>query len=195
MIWMKNFTDQEIIESIQQGKDKEVVKSLYDSVLPNIRKYVCSNNGTYEDAFDVFQDALLVFFKLVATGKFDADKYKVHGFIHTVSKNLWINHSKRKAHALNWEKRKERDDLDPTVLENLIGEERKSALAVAFQSLGEKCVEILTLFFYQKLSLKEIAEKIGNTSEEAVKVKSHRCRKALGDIIKSNKALTELLRS
>lgn len=190
---MKNFTDQEIIEAIYNGKDEEVVKSLYESVLPNVRRYICSNSGSPEDAFDLFQDALLVFYKLVATNKFDPEKYKIHGFILTVSKNLWINQMKKKARSLDWKKRKETDDLDETVLETLITEERKMVLDKVFQSLGDKCVEILTLFFYNRLSLKEIAIKLNYPSEEAVKVKSHRCRKLLSEKVKGDKYLFEQL--
>jgi RNA polymerase sigma factor (sigma-70 family) len=192
---MRHFSDQEIIEAIVKGQDTDVIDSLYATVLPNVKKHVVGNGGSLDDAFDLFQEALMVFYRLAVTGKFDSTKYKVHGFVFTICKNLWINQMKKKATSQNWEKKREIEGFDETVLDNIISNERKAALDQLFQTLGDKCVEILTLFFYNKLSLKEIAEKLGDTSEDAVKVKSHRCKKQLADKVKGNKYLMEQLRN
>jgi len=192
---MRHFSDQEIIEAINKGRDTEVIDSLYATVLPNVKKHVVGNGGSLDDAFDLFQEALMVFYKLAVTGKFDATKYKVHGFVFTICKNLWINQMKKKATSQNWEKKREKDGWDETILDNIITIERKTALDQLFQTLGDKCIEILTLFFYNKLSLKEIAEKLGDMSEDAVKVKSHRCKKLLAEKVKGNKYLMEQLRN
>jgi RNA polymerase sigma factor (sigma-70 family) len=192
---MRHFSDKEIIEAINKGRDTEVIDSLYATVLPNVKKHVVGNGGSLDDAFDLFQEALMVFYKLAVAGKFDHLKYKVHGFIFTICKNLWINQMKKKSTSLNWEKKKEKEDFDDTVLDNIITTERKNALEQLFQTLGDKCVEILTMFFYHKLSMKEIAAKLGDTSEDAVKVKSHRCKKLLADKVKGNKYLMEQLRN
>jgi len=191
---MKYFTDQEIIQAIRKGQDTEVIDTLYASLLPKVKKHVSSNGGSLDDAYDVFQDAIMVFYKLVINDKYDSEKYKVHGFVLTICKNLWINLIKKRASSLNREKSVERGEFEADVLDNLISQERKSALDQAFQALGEKCTEILVLFFYQKLSFKEIAQKLGDMSEDAVKVKSHRCKKQLADRIKGNERLTEQLR-
>lgn len=192
---MGHFSDQEIIEAISKGRDKEVIDSLYATVLPNVKKHVVGNGGSLDDAFDLFQEALMVFYRLAVTGKFDGTKYKVHGFVFTICKNLWINQMKKKATSQNWEKKREKDGWDDTVLDNIITIERKTALDQLFQTLGDKCIEILTLFFYNKLSLREISEKLGDMSEDAVKVKSHRCKKLLADKVKGNKYLMEQLRN
>ena len=192
---MSHFSDQEILKAISKGQDTEAIDSLYKSVLPNVKKHVVNNGGSLDDAFDVFQEALMVFYKLAVSQKFESAKYKIHGFVFTISKNLWINQARKKASSQNWEKTREKEDFDSTVLDNLIDNERKTALELVFQTLGEKCTEILTLFFYNKLSLKEIAEKLGDRSEDAVKVKSHRCKKLLAEKIKGNKYLLEQLRN
>lgn len=192
---MKHFSDQEILQAIRKGQDAEVLKSLYTSLLPKVKKHVLANRGSLDDAYDVFQDAVMVFYKLVVTGKFDPEKYSVHGFMFTLCKNLWVNLVKKRASSLNREQKVETDTFDQTILENIIDTEKTDALHQVFQSLGDKCTEILTLFFYHRLSLKEIAEKLGNMSEDAVKVKSHRCKKVLTDKIRDNKRLIELLRN
>lgn len=192
---MKQFSDQEIVQAIREGNDTKVIDSLYAKVLPTVKKHVCNNGGSVEDAFDIFQDALMVFYKLVVTEKYDGEKYKVHGFVFAISKNLWINLIKKRINSTKREKLVANEELEPSILENLIDSERKSTLDQVFQSMGEKCTEILTMFFYHRFSLKEIAQKLGDMSEDAVKVKSHRCKKLLGDKIKANKSLLEQLRN
>jgi len=192
---MKSFSDQEILQAIRKGQDTEVIDSLYTTILPKIKKHVCNNGGSLDDAYDVFQEAIIVFYKVVITDRFDSEKYNVHGFLHTICKNQWINLIKKRINSQNREKKVEKEEQGATALEDLILTERKTALNQLFNSLGDKCTEILTLFFHQQLSLKEISQKLGNMSEDAVKVKSHRCKKLLTDKIRGNNHLIQLLRN
>lgn len=192
---MNQLSDQEILQAIRKGQDSVALEFLYATLLPKVKKHVCSNSGNLDDAYDVFQDGVMVFYRLVIGGKFDHNKYTVHGFLFTVCKNLWINLVKKRASTLNREQNIEKDTLNPSVLESLIDGEKRTAMEKLFNALGDKCTEILTMFFYHKLSLKEIAEKMGDMSEDAVKVKSHRCKKLLTDRIRGNKHLIELLKN
>ncbi len=190
-----NYTDNEILDAIRKGKDKEVVKSLYDNVLPNVERFVCSNSGTQDDAFDVFQDALLIFYKQVIANNYDHAKYKIAGFVYTISKNLWINNAKKQGRARKWEREQDRTLTEGSFLESVLNEEKKKVLENLFHSLDEKCVNLLTLSIYHKLSMREIAEKIGASSEDTVKVQCHRCRKKLSDLVKSNASLLNILKN
>ena len=192
---MKQFSDQEILHAILKGKDTEVIESLYATVLPKVKKHVCNNGGSLDDAYDVFQEAIMVFYKVVVSNRFDHEKYNIHGFLHTICKNQWINLVKKRINSQNRESKVEKDNPESTALEEIISIERKNAMNQLFDSLGDNCAEILTLFFHQQLSLKEIALKLGNMNEDAVKVKSHRCRKLLTERIRGNQPLIELLRN
>ncbi len=86
--------DQDVIAAIKAGKDDKVLKALYSNLLPKISAYIRTNNGSNDEAFDVFQDAVVIFFKQVMTDKFDT-QYSVSAFIYSVSRNLWINRVKK----------------------------------------------------------------------------------------------------
>lgn len=195
VISMKHFSDQEIIQAILKGNDTEVIESLYANVLPKIKKYVCSNGGSLDDAYDVFQEAIMVFYKVVVSNRFDNEKYKVHGFLHTICKNQWINLIKKRINSQNREQKVETEKFESNVLEKILATERRTAIDQLFNSLGKRCTEILTLFFHEQLSLREISLKLGDMTEDTVKVKSHRCRKVLTEKIRGNKDLIELLRN
>ena len=88
------FTDVEIINYIKQGKDDAVLKYLYKKQWSVIRNYVIKNNGSEEEAQDIFQDAIVAFYKQVKLGKYNMN-YEIGGFIYSVSRNLWINKVKK----------------------------------------------------------------------------------------------------
>jgi RNA polymerase sigma factor (sigma-70 family) len=190
-----SISDSEIITAIREGRDQMVVKSIYDNVLPNVKRFIVANAGNNEDALDIFHDAMLVFFKLVMAGKYDAEKYKVYGFVYTICRNLWINQAKKKTHFAKWSEFSEKEEFDETVLEQLISKEKLTLVKKLLNDLGDKCVEVLTLFMYNELSYREIAVKMGFESESAAKVKAHRCRKALTEKIKTDRYIFEQLRN
>lgn len=191
---MSSFSDEEIIHAIRQGQDAKVIESLYATLLPKVKKHIRSNNGSLDDAYDVFQDAVMVFYRLVVTEKFDSSKYKIQGFVFTISKNLWVNLVKKRASTQNREQVVAGEELESSILDAIIRNEKKKAWDQVFELLGDKCKEILVMFYYHRFSLKEIAQKLGYTSEDSVKVKSHRCKKTLADVIKDNRYLMEQLR-
>ena len=45
----------------------------------------------------------------------------------------------------------------------------------AVMKLGQKCKELLELFYFKKLSMKEIAKKLGFASEKGAKNQKYRC--------------------
>lgn len=187
-----DYTDKDILDAIKVGDDNKVMAHLYKKVLPNVLNMICRNSGSKEDAHDIFQDALVVFYKQVVTGKFN-DKYKIHGYLYTISKNLWINRAKKKGREVAITDTHE-IAIEENILDNIITNEKSAALNRLFSQLGEKCIQLLTYSIYHKLSMKEIALKMGLTGEDAAKTNNYRCKQKLMTMVKQNKDAKELLR-
>ncbi|MFN6945727.1 MAG: sigma-70 family RNA polymerase sigma factor, partial [Cytophagaceae bacterium] len=62
-----------VIQSIRSGKNSDALNYLYKDPLRKIRKFILNNSGTLDDADDVFQDAVVVLFHYVKTGKYKED--------------------------------------------------------------------------------------------------------------------------
>lgn len=60
--------------------------------------------------------------------------------------------------------------------------------------LGENCRELLRYILYDKLSLKEVAERMDMGSEGAAKTRHHRCKRKLAEMIMENQNLISLLK-
>ncbi|WP_449435096.1 RNA polymerase sigma factor [Pedobacter steynii] len=62
--------------------------SLYKSAFPGVAKYISRLGGSFEEAKDVFQDALIVYFEKTAiqSSAFNNDTAYLVG----IAKNLWL---------------------------------------------------------------------------------------------------------
>ena len=189
---MKIETDK-ILHCILNGEQDKALKELYTEVMPMARKYILRNSGTTDDAFDVFQDSLLILIRYVREKKYDAT-IPVTNFLLSVCRNLWINKAKKKGNnhkALN-------DNFDMVSSENLekdlISNERKKTLEHLIDLLGERCQRIMKLVFYEEMSMKNIAIEMGLSGEDVAKSSHYKCKQKLIEIIKSNSWATNLLR-
>lgn len=183
-----------IIKSIRDGNNHEALRYLYKDPLRKIRKFILTNSGTMDDADDVFQDAVVVLFHYVKTGKYK-EEYDLDGFLFRVAKNSWIDLARKKARVI-------RDDLkgfdisdDSDYLLDMIQEERMRAFHALFNKLEENCRKILSYVIFDKKSMKEISGLMGFKDENVTKNQHYRCKKYFSKIILENKEAFNILRN
>ncbi|HTF80784.1 MAG TPA: sigma-70 family RNA polymerase sigma factor [Cytophagales bacterium] len=185
--------EHDIPSLIKQGKDSEVITSLYKIVFPKVKKYIGRHNGVQDDAYDVFQDAILYFYKQVVQDQFNV-KYSVYGYLFKLSIHRWLNILK---------KSKRMDLTDDIESEDFLFfeafdfkevsfiREDENLLEKLFSNIGSKCIEILTYTIYNNLMLEDIALRMGIASEGAVKMQLKRCRKKLIEEVERNPAILD----
>ncbi len=180
------FRDKDIIESIRKGENTKILQHLYEKILPRIRRYICKNSGSEDDAFDVFQDGVVIFYRHVISGKY-RDEHDVAGFLYTVCRNLWINKVKHDRYLLRMEENYERKDLSDNILDDIISKERASEVREFLNELGERCRELLQYVFFFQLTTREICDKMGFANEDTLKTKKYKCKQRLLQIINRSK--------
>jgi RNA polymerase sigma factor (sigma-70 family) len=178
--------DKDIIESIKEGKNTQILEDLYEKVLPKISKYICKNSGNKDDAFDIFQDGVIIFYKYIITGRF-REEFEISGFLYTVCKNLWINKVKHDKMLIRIEEKHESTDNYENILDFIITKEREEEVRRLLMKLGEKCRKLLQYVFFYQLSTKEICEKMGFSSADTLKTKKYKCKKQLLEIINNSR--------
>ncbi|MBC7388222.1 MAG: sigma-70 family RNA polymerase sigma factor [Opitutaceae bacterium] len=186
-------TENNIAELIRNGNDKEAIQCLYKNVLPNFKRFVKNNNGPAEDAFDIFQDALIAFYQSVINGKFDP-QYKVYGYVYKLCIYRWINKMTR-------EKLQFKDELPDIQMEtpvywfseNSIKDEQV-LLKELFSSIGEKCLELLNYTIFKEIQMEDIMLRMNFPSETSVRMQNMRCKEKLVLEIERNPGLLSKLR-
>jgi RNA polymerase sigma factor (sigma-70 family) len=180
------YSDEEIIESIMKGNNRDVLTYLYSEVLPKVKSYVCKNNGTSDAAFDVFQDGMVAFYRFVKEEKFNR-RYQVTAFIFIICRNLWATKAKRDKRSVHLDNALEQiSDSAIDALEYIITNERETLVRNVLQQLGNKCQELLKYSVYDDLSTREICEIMGFTSEDAVKTQKYKCKQKLAELLKTS---------
>ncbi|CAG5078326.1 RNA polymerase sigma factor [Parvicella tangerina] len=166
-------TDQEIITLIEERREHKALVKLYryeSRVSTLIKKY----GGSKEDAQDVFQDALLILCKNVWAGDFKLTS-KLDTYLYGVCFNLWrtaLKSKKGKEINLPDEYRLE----DQNELEALIAKEGKiKQVEEVLKKLGDPCLKLLQLFYYQAKKIKEIMQEMKYKTENTVKVQKYKC--------------------
>lgn len=180
------YSDGEIIESIKKGNDRDVLTHLYKEVLPKVKSYVCKNNGTSDEAFDIFQDSMVAFYRFVKEDRFNKE-YHVASFIFIICRNLWVTRAKRDKRNVHMDQALEQiSDSANNALDYLITHERETLIRSLLQQLGNKCQELLKYSVYDDLSAREICEIMGFTSEDAVKTQKYKCKQKLAELLKAS---------
>lgn len=183
-----------IVECIKNRQNEKALSYLYSNTLKKVTNYILRNNGSKDEANDIFQDAVIIFFKSVIENKFDQNQ-SVDAYIFTISKNLWINISKRKrklVHVTLEDFHQSEDSKDQ--LNILISKEKQHALHTAYSKLTDSCRKLLGMIAYEKISMKELQEKMNLTSENAAKTMHYRCKQAFHKIIKEDTDLLNILK-
>lgn len=187
-------SEDQIPELIRNGKDKEVVPHLYKKVFPLVENYIRKNSGRKEDASDVFQDCLLLFYKQVIKNTFDP-KYKVYGYLYRISINLWINKIKKEQRIQYLETvGDEAFEEEPSPWDRPPERTDENVIKSLFSGIGEKCVELLTNTVYYNLLMEDIMIRMGFSSVDAVKMQQQRCKQKLIKEIENNPILADKLK-
>jgi RNA polymerase sigma factor (sigma-70 family) len=164
---------------------------LYEEIFPKIRRYICSNKGSVDDAIDIFQDAMVILCKQARTGNYNLN-YDVSGFLFTVCKNRWINKVKRDSRMVRLETQGDKAYLYDFT-SDIITTEKVKTLKEMIHKLGEKCFKLLQLAVYQQLENPEICTIMGFATVNAVKTQKYKCKQKLLEMIESDPSYREVI--
>ena len=136
-----------------------------------------------EDAEEVAQDAFMQVFG--ALQSFNAESKFTTWFYRIVFNAALMQKRKNKVESVDIESSSEAFLVSHSSdsAEDLRKNERKRAIQKALQSLSADDTTMITLFYLKELSLEEIAE-VTQISAETAKVKIHRARKRLAEVMK-----------
>lgn len=166
--------DKKIIELLKLGKQDKAFLKLYKGY-PQVEKLILSKGGSKEDAKDVFQEALIIFYEKVSTTDFQLTS-AIATYLYSVSRFIWkdklLKKKGKQSTDLSFEFSSEEESEFKAAIEK---EEKLKELEQVLTQIGEKCLKLLKLFYYDGLKMKEIAKKIGLKSEKIAKNQKYKC--------------------
>lgn len=168
------------LEGLRTG-DEKIIKAIYTSMFPKVRHFVLKNEGTHQDADEVFQNALYQLSIRLKVSNIEI-KSSFDAYLFTVCKNLWrkeLNSKKR------WVRNEEVMTLrseESNHSEAIITQERWDLFEEKLQLLSPNCKELLKDYF-KKVSYDRIVKKFKYASENVAFQRIFKCKKRLGDLI------------
>lgn len=176
--------DQEILKLLQERKYSPAMKCLYQ-YFPVVKKHIVKNNGSKEEAEDIFQESLIILCNKVVKPDFQLTA-GLNTYIYGICKLLWLDELKKKNKNLKSEVIESVDERSAAEISEDIDEDRKRSIAQqAVMQLGQKCKELLELFYFKQRSMKEIAMQLGFATEKVAKNQKYRCIEKAKENLKS----------
>ncbi len=167
---------------LRQG-DEEALVMLYRSNRKPVTAFVLRNNGTQDDAEDMLQEALVVLWERVRSGRFEYAA-RLDTFVFATVKNMWMRRLFRKRHEVAGTQIVEDGPDDSlSALDEMISGEESRIVREALDRLGEPCRGLLLMFYWEELSMDEIAARLGFANAGTAKSKKYQCKKALEGLL------------
>lgn len=175
--------DKKILELFKDGQREKAFSKLY-SLYPKIEALVLSKGGQKQDALDVFQEALIILNRNLEKSDFKLTS-SFYTYLYSVSRFIWKDTQKKFS-------KEEFHNLKDTEVEHFhsVLEEKKYQLAErAFLELGERCQQLLQLFYNKVMSFKDIAKVMQFKSEKIAKNQKYKCLTKAKDIYQASKTV------
>lgn len=175
--------DKKILELFKDGQREKAFSKLY-ALYPKIEILVVSKGGQKQDASDVFQEALIILNRNLEKSDFKLTS-SFYTYLYSVSRFIWKDTQKKFS-------KQEQHNLSHTEIEHFhsVLEEKKYQLAErAFLELGERCRQLLQLFYYKGMTFRAIADMMQFKSEKIAKNQKYKCLSKAKDNYKNSKTV------
>jgi DNA-directed RNA polymerase specialized sigma24 family protein len=149
---------------------------LYKMVFPLTAKYVSKVGGSFEQAKDVFQDALVIYYEKQSAGTLDLNTDE-KAYIYGIARHLWIKRYKEHYREVLFK--------DSTVaMEDITAQPSSPKILRYLEAAGQKCMELLRAFYYDKTKLEDIASAFGFSGVRSATAQKFKCLEKIREKVK-----------
>ena len=180
-----------LIKAIKSN-DSVALKSLYASNYYKIECLVLKNSGTKDHAKDVYQEAFICVWKNIKNDSFvPQNESALQGYLYQIARNKWMDvlRSKQFKKTVHVSKLEYFEPADHGIEKNdddIFKEQRIVDIMTVFKSMGSPCKELLTTFYFEKKSLRDIADDL-QIEENTARNKKYRCMEKLRELVLASK--------
>ena len=166
--------EQQLLNGLAKN-DARAIETIYKNNFSMVQAFILNNNGSYDDARDIFQESMIVLYENVRTDSFVLT-CQIKTYVYSICRRLWL---KRLQQMSRFSGQVENLEETVPVEEDLEMQEKRNAdfaiMERAMGSLGEPCKSLLEAFYLQKKGMTEIAETFGYTNADNAKNQKYKC--------------------
>src|SRR6187551_927743 len=127
-----------------------------------VQSLIINNNGSADDAKDIFQEAMIVLYEKVRSGTFELN-CQIKTFVYSVSRRLWLKRLMQQNRFSISDGHENSVAVDGEMEEHEKRNTEFLMMEKAMNGLGEPCKSLLEAFYLKKKSMQEIAAGFGYT--------------------------------
>lgn len=175
--------DKEIIRELKKGNEA-YLRYLY-AHLDMVRSWVMRNSGGEEEAKDLFQDAIMTFYKNLMQGKYE-HRAKISTYLFEICKRNWFTYLNRKASKQESFGEAHQQNMKSEAFEVEVETKKpslKDYLAEALERLGEPCKSLIQATVFLKKKMAEVALEFGYSDAKSARQQKLRCMKRLRGMV------------
>ncbi|MBV9961466.1 MAG: sigma-70 family RNA polymerase sigma factor [Parafilimonas sp.] len=171
---MKGDSNEQALLKALASNDSKAAETIYKDNFNMVLAFILNNNGTYDEARDIFQEAMITLYQKAKSETFVLTS-QIKTYVYSVCRRLWLKRlqqiGKTGTGIENFESIAVEDDLE-------IHERKNAELGImdrALNSLGEPCKSLLEAFYIERKSMDQIASSFGYTNADNAKNQKYKC--------------------
>jgi len=172
------YTNEWLVKGLCSGK-KSCINFIYQEYFPMVRSIVNAQNGSEEDAEDIFHDGLIIIYNRLRKKEFTFQS-SLKTYLFSVCRNIWRRRLERKYRLLygtDSVANEAEASYSPDVNEEVEAEKFR-LYKKHFMEMPEFCRTLLTHYLH-KTPLQEIASIMNYKDAEYVKARKYYCKNLL----------------
>ena len=188
---MENEKAEITLEDLKRGSDN-VLRHVYEDNRDKFLNYAKRYHLSEAENIDVYQDAYVIFYENIMSGKVMDFTSSISTYLFGIGKYLIFDRMRKNKKTIRGEFDFSMVGENDRVIDEIEIEKKEltveqQLLQQYFRVLGQKCQDLLTLFYYRGFSIQEIMQAGGYNSENVVKSQKSRCLKTLKERIKESR--------
>jgi DNA-directed RNA polymerase specialized sigma24 family protein len=150
---------------------------LYEDTFPKVATFVAHRGGSFEDAKDIFHDAIVIFYEKMVSKELEI-KLAKDFYLVGIAKHLWIRKFKDDIIKTGLDEAEKQITL-PEDFFDTSNDRLMSLLALT----GKRCMDLLRAFYYDALPLNQIKATFGFSTVHSASVQKFKCIEKLRNTI------------
>ncbi len=172
---MKSDSNEQLLLKGLVNNDSKAIDTIYRENFTMIQSFILNNNGSYDDARDVFQEAVITLYEKAKSESFVLT-CQIKTYIYSVCRRLWLKRLQQMGrYSLDVESLTETVSVEE---DTDLREKRNADFVImdrAVNSLGEPCKSLLESYYINKKGMTEIAAEFGYTNADNAKNQKYKC--------------------
>jgi RNA polymerase sigma factor (sigma-70 family) len=167
-------SNEQVLLKALANNDSKAAETIYKDNFNMVLALIINNNGTYDEAKDIFQEAMITLYQKAKSDSFVLTS-QIKTYVYSICRRLWLKRLQQMGKTTN-----SIENYETIAVEDEIEmhERRNAELGImdrAMNSLGEPCKSLLEAFYIERKGMDEIALLFGYTNADNAKNQKYKC--------------------